>query len=354
MIRLASTITPNEQGYIVATSLFFGDTRVNRGNNVTFGLQIGSSKRTDTNNGFILGADKLDGKAVMIKYYSNRYFTGTELSDENGNFSDTYTLKVTTSNTDSFYIAFDTYNNRYPTEIVVDNVVYKNDRSVFMVSGLEKTIQAEHIVKISKWNAPTYPLVLSGVYVTFPIEIEREIVDFSYRSIDRENLSAPSYGIISNRGKISFFDKSGDFERMVKKYLPDKITIKTIVKNTLSTQNAIVSTSLMSDFDLDDRNVFNVNIKDHLENWQEIEIVGFDTKATATAFEIFEYLKSKTPTTYKFRPLDDMTTNWLNLSLEFVKLENSNLWAAWNKLATLASLQIFEDNLGYVVVRHSV
>lgn len=192
-------------------------------------------------------------------------------------------------------------------------------------------------------------------------DIDRKnILSIDASLIDRSDISLPSWGIISNKGNLSFVDYKGDIKRLVESLMLSenaKVTIfltNTITKSTKELKNYLTS---KWDYDSNSRTV-TVNLKDDLEEWQDIQIKGFDYDVSypqkvlpnQTMADLYRWLYGKTPVKYlmkSFKELDDDTQDVLNsTTIPYPILKKGTLWAQWTKLCVACGLYIYKDSQG--------
>lgn len=321
-------------------------------NNISVGFGEMLERRVPLTNPFIIGINTLNDGTVFSDY--EKYFISKQIADGNGQFETPIQFTIYGDKITAFTLAFDTVNNRYPTTISVDGVVSQNDDTIFTVSVDEAN---EHTVVISNWNTPNRQLIITGIYIELSIDIDfRNLIKIDRSIFDRGNLKLPSWGIISNTGKIEFIDTTYEVREYVEQELlvaGSKIEI--YLNNTLANTKENIGTFYSDswNYDNDNRNV-SVSLKDDLEEWQNILLDEYSLKIDQTMYSVYEYLLSKTPKKWKF-DLDEETKTFLQgITCAYTYLESGNLWSQWNKLCQIAMLHIYKNNENKVVVRHSM
>lgn len=323
------------------------------GNNVSADINAVLDKQNiKIGNPFILGSSKLGSGAYYVANLP--YFMGRRLSDSNGNFAQSYTITISGSNISSAIIVFDKENGEHPNSIIVDGeTIYDNDPQFEIAFN---STANSHTIEISNWNTPYKPLIITGIYASLDIEINRKnLMSFNSDITDRGNISKPSYGIISNNANLTFadFDEKA-LDLITQKVLHSGIEVEVWLNNTDSgkrEQICLMETRELS-YDNENRQV-QLSLKDNLEEWQEINIKKMQLRNTMTAFEIYEYLKSKTPRKYEFVELDNDTEMILKqTTISNPYIEADTLWEQWDKLCQLCLLHIYENNAGKVVVAY--
>lgn len=179
----------------------------------------------------------------------------------------------------------------------------------------------------------------------------RNLVDFDLQLLDRENNDQPSFGIRSNSGNLVF----NDYDQVVLGYsnsglLDDYKRIVITIYNTFSPTNCKETYTFWAsdwDYDNDSRQV-TVTFRDKLENMQNINISGVNWIVDGTMKDLYNALMNNTQSAlFGFESsadLDDETQEALSsIKCEYLYLESSSLWDAWNKLATVCMCVIFYD-----------
>lgn len=303
------------------------------------------------------------GKSVLgggDKYYGQLdYFMGGQLSDENGDFANSYTITVSGSDINAITLAFDDLNGAYPKSIIVDEKPIVDD-DPFWTVGLA-TLD-EHTITISNWNKPNSPLIISGIYIDLTIDIDRKNIQSLECSIfDRADISLPSYGIISNTGSIAFNDIDGEVRDYAEQQiLKSGLNVTIALNNTLTKASQTVAVLKTADWDYDSYNrAVTVSLKDDLEEWQEINVPTVEyvpTISTSKSAEWFyRYLHEKTPSKFNmlsFESLDSATKAILSgITIQYPFLESDTLWNEWQKLCTLCKLYIYKNSVGNTICK---
>lgn len=299
------------------------------------------------------------GKSVLgagDKYYGQLdYFMGGQLSDDNGNFANAYTITVNGSNINAITLAFDDLNGAYPKSIVIDENTdnpYVDDDPFWTIS-LDSG--SSHKFTISNWNKPNSPLIISGIYIDLDIEIDiRNKVRLERSLFDRADINLPSYGIISNTGSIAFNDIDGEVKDYAEQQiLKSGLNVTISLNNTLTKASQTIGVLKTADWDYDSYNrAVTVQLKDYLEEWQDIMVTEFyfDLKsgASKTLKYYYEFLYNLTPQKFNmlsFNELDTKTQNILeNTVIRYPYLNRDNLWRQWNKLCQVAQSHIYTQN----------
>lgn len=372
---------------------FIGDVISNENGNFTtpYGISINSGKAL---NSITIAFDKLNNRhpqkvgisvskvfsVICINQYSNNIYGGTitlrkEDIPNNYILTNIYystanenlpvpTIKENTSG----YFSITAYGSSlfYVQEVVVvfslANGV-KDDDSIFTICGLNNARAVD--LNIDNWNAPKYPLVITGIYVKVSIDIDRRnLIGISRSIFDRGDLKLPNFGILSNTGEIEFNDLDGEIRDYAEQLLLQSgLKCEINLNNTLvdgASQTIGVFETDQWDYDNDNR-VVSVSLKDDLEEWQEINVEGILYDAESTVHQnltyYYKYLYSKTPSKYNmcsFEKLDIITKGILsNTWVKYPLLKNGSLWQQWTKLCEVCQLHIYKNNDGEVVCRYN-
>lgn len=322
------------------------------GNNISG--QIGAIKAVKRRiaRPFILGKSILGAGDTYCKELD--YYMGTQLANEYGIFENPYTITINGSNITAITLAFDDRNNRFPKSIIIDGKTYVDDDYKWTIA-VDKS--DTHTIVISNWNTPNEPLILLGIYIDITMFIDRFNVTSIERTIMKQSdTSKPSWGIISNTGRIDFNDVDGEIKDYAEQLLLiDGLTTTITLNNTLIGAQEVIGVLKTSDWSYDrySRKV-SVSLKDDLVEWQDIAVEGINyipnVSESKTAKDIYDYLYSKTPDRYKmysYDELDSKTQQVLkNTRIIYPVLYSDNLWASWNKLCALCKLNIFKNNYG--------
>lgn len=328
------------------------------GNNVSADINDIIGKRSvKFGNPFILGESVLDSGATYTDTLP--YFLGSQLSDSNGNFAQTYTITINGVGLSSAIIVFDKENNAHPNTITVDGVtVYDDDAQFELVFASAST----HRIEISNWNKPYSPLIITAIYADINIEIgKNNLLSFNSDIYDRTNVQQPSYGIVSNSANLSFSDLDEQTLDLInQRILHSGIQADVWLDNSDSnTQEQVCSMAIKElSYDNDNRQV-QVSLRDSLEEWQYIPIEPIYYNPLLgeekTAKWVYQYLYNKTPKKYgmqSFEELDTHTQEILeNTTIKYPVLKADNLWNNWNKLCDLCLLHIYIDNNGKTICR---
>lgn len=184
---------------------------------------------------------------------------------------------------------------------------------------------------------------------------------------DREKNDIPSWGIVSNKGKMRFYDTNFEVQNLIdSKSLNSSNKIEIYLNNTIAKKSNKVGefSSSTWNYDNDSRLVY-VDFFDDLTEWQEIIIPQIEPTVSSrkNIEDLFNALISLTPYKWTFE-VDDKTLNHIKsikidesndtTSNAFYYLNRGSLWVQWDKFCKIAMLHIYKKQNGNVVIKHSI
>ncbi len=320
------------------------------GNNISSNLSAILGTRKRVSSPFIIGSSKLDDGSTFSDGVD--YFIGSELSDDNGNFQSQYEIIISGTNISSITIAFDEINKSYPNSIIVDGETHYDDDPIYTIMLSESNT---HTIVINNWNKANNPLIITGMYVDISVTIDRNnILSIEREENDRSDLTLPSFGIISNRGNISFNDTNGEIRDYSElQLLKQGLTVKIYLNNTLKNINNKIGEYITNIWDYDNYNrQVSVSIMDSLEEWQDINISALEyypnISKSKTGEDIYRYLWELTPAKYKmlqFGDLDNNTKTFLQkIRIVYPIINSGSLWSGWQKFCEAFQCHIYNEN----------
>ena len=333
------------------------------GNNISSNLSGIVGVKNNGSNPFIIGASKLGDGSTFSGGVD--YFIGDQQSNESGVFATPYSITITDDNSSltSITIEFDSVSGRHPTKVVVDGQEYNDDDSIFTIANLMPS--ASHTIYIDNWNAPLYPLVITGIYAEVAIEIDyHNLISLDREIFDRSDLKLPSFGIISNIGNIEFNDTNGEVRDYAEQLLLEKgLRCEIRLNNTLvEGASQVVGVFETNEWDYNNNNrVVSVSLKDDLEEWQDINVaeISYDPrKLEHKPFSwLYEHLWAITNPKYPMLSLEDLDSSTQdilkNTYIQYPLLESGSLWQQWTKLCQVCQLHIYKNNQGTVVCKYN-
>lgn len=188
------------------------------------------------------------------------------------------------------------------------------------------------------------------------LSIERSI-------FDRSDITMPSWGVISNSGKLSFVDTDGSIRQLAQqRRLKSGMRVTLSLGNTLKNISSPVGVFYTEDWSYDnDNKKASVAIADMLQKWQDILFAKISYNPSSaqnlSGKDIYDFLRSKTPSEFNvlsFDDLDDTTKEYLlSCSVEHLLFDSENLWSAWNSFCQAFQSRIYINNSGYTVCKHT-
>lgn len=216
---------------------------------------------------------------------------------------------------------------------------------------------------------------LIGETINVTKEFDRRNLLSIERSIfDRSDLKLPSWGIISNVGRLEFNDANNRFLGYANAgLLVEGMKCELYLNNTLAKgATEKIGTFYTDTWDYDnDNRVVSVSLKDDLEEWQEINVAEIkyepnkpQHKSFAYFYEILwsltsnrEYNGVKGNGKYNMLALgelDGYTGEVLyNTRIKYPLLNYGSLWAQWTKLCQVCQLHIYKNSDGIIVCRYN-
>lgn len=326
------------------------------------------NEQKECKNPFIIGASKLgDGSTFYDKL---DYYIGKS-SNNSGNFDDDYKLEIKIKTDISYVIIyFDTVNNRHPKTLTVkgknieDNEITCNNSS--MVVPLNNSKDNTYTIVIDNWNAPNYPIIISGFSTEKELNFDKSNIiscDFSRNS--RSNNYIVSYGLISNNGNITIQDKNNEIGDLLENnILQDEKNRKIIISlnNSLSKEkNRKLATFFIETFDYNKLSKeLSISFGDKLTMLQEVKLSlyvnplnFYETITNGKVSEIYEFIVEKNNTTLldkcgfkmvEFSNLDTKTQNILsNTIIHIPYLEEDTFWNCLVKISQVCGLYFYMD-----------
>jgi hypothetical protein len=169
----------------------------------------------------------------------------------------------------------------------------------------------------------------------------------------------PSFGIVSNGGKIVFLDNYGTIKDLItKKNIKKGTEINIYLNNTILNIQSKVGKFWATQFEYDnDNKKVTAKFDDGLEELQKTLLtpIGYQPNSEKKfSFEfLYNFIYERTPSKHnmlRFRELDEKTRNVLSQSyFEFFILNSKNIWDAWNKLCEACQCHIFKTREGQTI-----
>lgn len=272
-------------------------------------------------------------------------------------------------------IAFDTYNNRYPAKTKFGNTtasIYINGKyfnidspiTYFPVEtktesiGMYENVPLYHIsVSAGMDDAGSkngkYPTIISGINIGVRYAVDKiNMVDMDISQSDRPTNNKPIFGVMSGTASLKVKDDGGELLGYVQnKTIGRNSPVEFIIKNSTANKQQSVAKMLISDLKYDVNN-FNIDLElsDGLLELQETESNEIKMSTTPmTAKAIFERLKAYV-TKYEFAVTANAETIMSSTTIKYPFLEQSKVWAAFDKLCNLCGLYMYMGADGKIVI----
>lgn len=173
---------------------------------------------------------------------------------------------------------------------------------------------------------------------------------------DREDFKLPSWGIISNSGKISFYDPHETILNLVRQ---DKINEQTkvefFINNTLTKNIEKIGTYYIFNIEYDnDQKLVKADVKDGMEELQDIKIPQIEVHSLKNFYEIlYEIIFYSNVTTDAI--IDINTKELLELPKgTFFYYDGNNAWNLLNDFALSSMLHIYKNENGKTIIKYSM
>jgi hypothetical protein len=337
-------------------------------NNISSPIEKVLNTRIRSGNAFLFGSSKLGSGATFSNGVD--YYIGNALSSKSEpyQFQSYYIIRFRPTY-DNITIVFDDVGNGYPPTITTyPTATYTTDDAIVTISGLD-TSRNDYQISIDYWNKPNAPLIIRGIYTDVSIDLDyNNLISMSGSIFERSDYKLPNFGIISNSGNIEFNDIDGEIldyaeEGWLTGGLETKLKLtNTLVKNA-QTDVGTYYTAIWN-YDTDNRTV-SVSIKDDLEEWQDINVEGFNydprtpnkVLKNKTMANLYKWLWDRTPSKYKMQTLeelDEVTRTKLNSTyIEYPLLKSGNLWQQWSKFCEANQTHIYKNFDGITVCKYN-
>ena len=182
---------------------------------------------------------------------------------------------------------------------------------------------------------------------------------------DRADFSIPNWGVISNKGTMSFKDLNFRFLGYAELgLLKDGAKVTLFLSNSLKKCSQKVGEYYANGWGYDNNNfLVSVSLNDGLEDWQDIVFEGLayhpSQSISMTFQDVYELLSSFTNSNSKvkmmdFEDLDTETKTFMSKTTVFYPtIESGSLWSAWEKFAVATQSHIFKTKEGVSTCRRN-
>jgi hypothetical protein len=189
-----------------------------------------------------------------------------------------------------------------------------------------------------------------GEFSRYLVDNQR-LISFEISIFDREDINYPSFGIISNTGKLEFIDNHVDIS--IREYaelqlLKENLRTDCYLQNTRTGKEEKQAEMFTSNWHYDAENkICSVDLKDNLQDWQNINItldkIDVSKETKSDAWSLFLKLQSKTPNGEKFFVDEETEQHLKSLQDNIVYFTGGNLWNVWNRFCFATQTHIFSD-----------
>ena len=192
---------------------------------------------------------------------------------------------------------------------------------------------------------------------------KRNLMNMDSEMNDRADIVLPSWGLISNGGRVNFVDYDGSIKGLAQSLkLTSKTKINIFLTNTLTGATMPVGEYFAQNWQYDNNNGnVSVSVTDGLQKMQDIAITPLEYDLSQedysmTATELYNYLCNQVIAngfdmvqTYE-ADFDNATLNHLNkIIVKLPYITATNLWRALNDFAVAFQLHIYTDRKGAIV-----
>lgn len=272
-------------------------------------------------------------------------------------------------------IAFDTYNNHYPAKTKFGNTtasIYINGKYFNIDSAITyfpvetKTGSVGEYKDVQLYDISVsggmddagskngkYPTIISGINIGVRYAVDKiNMVDMDISQSDRPTNNKPIFGVMSGTASLKVKDDGGELLGYVQnKAIGRNSPVEFIIKNSTANKQQSVAKMLISDLKYDVNN-FNIDLElsDGLLELQETESNEIKMSTTPmTAKAVFERLKDYV-TKYEFAVTANAETIMSSTTIKYPFLEQSKVWAAFDKLCNLCGLYMYMGADGKIVI----
>jgi hypothetical protein len=179
-------------------------------------------------------------------------------------------------------------------------------------------------------------------------------ISMQYALSDRADTSMPSWGIISNNGKLEFIDSNGKVKSLAEQNLLKKgVKVNIYLSNTSKNITANIYELFAQSWDYDSNNFkVSVDVSDELKNMQEVQATPYvydltQEKYFITAKDLYDFIQADTVAKgfnmATSAELDSNTIAHLSaISIPIPYFEQANLWNVWQNFCEAFQTHIFK------------
>ena len=301
---------------------------------------------------FLIGYNEIgDGSS----YVDNcNVFIGDVFSDENGDFSEDYTIVLKSFNEpNSITIVFDKINKLYPHSITVDGVEYTDDDAVYTIPNLSGY---SHTIVISNWNTANAPFILAGIYSGIKYLVDSSnMISLESEVTNMSEIERPSFGLVAGSGLLKFNDIDGDISDFISLRLltsDQKIVIS--IKNTITGKTEKLGEYISDKWSYDNSNMsISVTLKDKVINSQNISVVDFYPNMGHLSQDptyLYTELYSVSPSYMKNINIGNINSFFERFTVNNPYLYDDTLWGEWGKVCDAFLLHYYRNKDGKMYI----
>ena len=341
-------------------------------NNTSKPLGWNNTTRSMGANAITIGGNyKIGDSGVLLGSDGYNGYRFDTITDGDG-YADDITIVLHGEDIDSLTIYGDESASQYPTLVVIDEgtsdekTLEDDDPILSIVFGKPA---ATHTITIRRWNRPYYNPCITYIEI-FPKEITFDkywINTLESEASSTNDASGLFYGIIPNTGKLELIDYNGEFGDYSRGGFLNKDVFKIDVYyngKLLQSHTASDSPYFAANGNID------ISVTNPLAKWQDAKFNGHTVLngSETTAYALLSVmLMNSAGSAYTQADVDSMLQTVINVGDEEIavidylksikipgvsgglKIPASSLYAAVNKICTLAQLQAYAKDDGGVV-----
>lgn len=306
------------------------------------------SKTSRGSNPFILGSSKLgEGQTFVNSYqgYMSRYMSASDNSS-------TLSFEITGENIINLTIIFNEITNEYATKIRVNNIIYENYSTTFIIRF--PAIQKKIYVDILEWNLPNKNIKISSINLNLKSEYTRSngLISFTRGNQIIDDNSKPIYGLIGQYGRVEINDKNNVIQQLAEQNL---LYTNKDVKIYLG--NKMIGAYITSSFNKEnDSNKITIELESGITKMQDINVPKTIFRKGTSLKSIWKYLvqiainngfEFENITRFGIIAQGGIFDIMEHITYDYPYIDEDNLFNQFNKICDLLKLRMYqnEDNL---------